>query len=307
MCARRRRDATLADAFERVEAARSDIPLTYFEYATARPGIIRRREDQAAILEVAWAAARRGEHRGRRLRDRRSVDLDHQSYLGNDGSRSVSRRRAFFAPAAPGSSATATRRARSSSTQARSAPRCSAGADFRYEANDRQWDFIGARSSKRALPFPRCGTLAAQERLGALAALTTLRAPAGVPGEIKRGLTLVRLPAACRPSRQARRGPGRRPQSPCGPGARDGLGDMGFYENRSRYSRCSATRISRVVDAMRSRVDRWMVATPESDRAAPRRERRSPRDRGLAEPPNLHERELGLDAAVERRVRMIES
>lgn len=79
-------DAALVDAFEAVEAARDEIPLTYFEYGTlAALWLFARRGLDLAILEVGLG----GRLDATNLVDAdvaviTTVDLDHQDWLGED-------------------------------------------------------------------------------------------------------------------------------------------------------------------------------------------------------------------------------
>src|SRR6185436_6534551 len=70
------------------------------------------------------------------------------------------------------------------------------GRDFRYEAHGgQQWDFIGRKGAKRALPMPALrGAWQLKNASVALAALDELadRLPISL-GEVKRGLTLTRI------------------------------------------------------------------------------------------------------------------
>ena len=78
-------DTELIHAFERIESARGDIPLTYFEYATLAAWLIfSESELDAVILEVGLG----GRLDTVNLIDAdgvvlTTVDLDHQEYLGN--------------------------------------------------------------------------------------------------------------------------------------------------------------------------------------------------------------------------------
>ncbi len=78
-------DAELINAFERIEAARSEIPLTFFEYATLAAWLIfSESELDVVILEVGLG----GRLDTVNLIDAdgvvlTTVDLDHQEYLGN--------------------------------------------------------------------------------------------------------------------------------------------------------------------------------------------------------------------------------
>ena len=79
-------DALLVDAFEAVEAARGDTPLTYFEYGTlAALWLFDRERLDLAILEVGLG----GRLDAVNIVDAdvaviTTVDLDHQDWLGDD-------------------------------------------------------------------------------------------------------------------------------------------------------------------------------------------------------------------------------
>ncbi|MFA5684823.1 MAG: bifunctional tetrahydrofolate synthase/dihydrofolate synthase [Lysobacteraceae bacterium] len=79
-------EARLIDAFERIEAARGDLPLTYFEYGTlAALMLLEAAEVDLAVLEVGLG----GRLDAVNLVDAdvavlTSVDLDHAEYLGED-------------------------------------------------------------------------------------------------------------------------------------------------------------------------------------------------------------------------------
>jgi dihydrofolate synthase/folylpolyglutamate synthase len=80
------RDAQLVEAFEAVEAARADTPLTYFEYGTlAALWLFQRSGLDLAVLEVGLG----GRLDAVNIVDAdvaviTTVDLDHQDWLGND-------------------------------------------------------------------------------------------------------------------------------------------------------------------------------------------------------------------------------
>ena len=146
------------------------------------------------------------------------------------------------------------------------------GSEFRAEAGERQWDYVGPKGAKRALPMPALrGRWQLKNASCALTALDAVadRLPVSL-GEVKRGLTLVRLTARLQVI------PGRPPvildvaHNPHAARAlADGLGDMGFAENTyAVFAMLGDKDIAGVIDAMKGRVDRWYVATPVSDRAA---------------------------------------
>jgi dihydrofolate synthase/folylpolyglutamate synthase len=147
------------------------------------------------------------------------------------------------------------------------------GRDYRAETMELQWDFIGARSTRRGLPKPALrGKWQLKNAAAALAALDEVadKLPVSI-GEVKRGLTLVRLTGRLQVL------PGRPAivldvaHNPHAARAlADGLGDMAFAENTfAVFAMLGDKDIAGVIDAMRGRVDRWYLATPQSDRAAP--------------------------------------
>lgn len=79
-------DAALVSAFERIEAARGEIPLTYFEYGTLAALLVFQAADlDLALLEVGLG----GRLDATNIVDPdvaviTTVDLDHQDYLGDD-------------------------------------------------------------------------------------------------------------------------------------------------------------------------------------------------------------------------------
>ena len=269
-------DDVLERAFERVEAARGVTPLTYFEFGTlAALDVFAQASVEVAILEVGLG----GRLDAVNIVDADvaavvSVDLDHQSYLGNDRESIGFEKAGIFRagrPAIFGDQDPPRRLVEHA--QAIGAELMLLGRDFRYEAHERQWDFIGRKGARRALPMPALrGRWQLKNASVALAALDELagRLPVSA-GEVKRGLTLVRLSARLQVL------PGR----PCvvmdvahNPHAAralaDGLGDMGYYESTlAVFAMLADKDIGGVVDAMRGRVDRWFVSAADVDRAAP--------------------------------------
>jgi dihydrofolate synthase/folylpolyglutamate synthase len=268
-------DAALAASFERVEAARGATPLTYFEYGTlAALAVFAEARIEAAILEVGLG----GRLDAVNIVDADcaivvSVDLDHQSYLGNDRESIGFEKAGIFRPMRPAIfSDTDPPRSLVKHAESIGADLQLLGRDFRYEAHERQWDFIGRRGAKRALPIPALrGRWQIKNASAALAALDELadRLPVSL-GEIKRGLTLVRLTGRLQSL------PGRpaivldvahNPHA--ARSLAEGLGDMGFFESTfAVFGMLADKDIAGVVEAVRPRIDRWFVAAPEGDRAA---------------------------------------
>ena len=268
-------DASLVQGFEKVEAARADTPLTYFEYATLGAlWVFAHEKVEAAILEVGLG----GRLDAVNIIDADvsivvSVDLDHQAYLGNDRESIGFEKAGIYRkgrPAIYGDADPPMRlvdHAKSIGAEVLLLDR-----DFRYEAHERQWDFIGRRGPKRALPMPALrGRYQLKNASAALAALDEVadRLPVSL-GEVKRGLMTVRLTGRLQAL------PGRpsivldvahNPQA--ARALADGLGDMGFAERTFAVFGILADKdMAGVIDALKGRIDRWFVASPESERAA---------------------------------------
>jgi dihydrofolate synthase/folylpolyglutamate synthase len=268
-------DAPLVAGFEAVEAARGDTPLTYFEYATLGAlAVFAREKVEAAILEVGLG----GRLDAVNIIDADvaivvSVDLDHQAYLGPDKESIGFEKAGIYRKGRPAIYGdTDPPRRLVEHAQAIGADLQLFGRDYRYEAQERQWDFVGRKGPKRALPMPALrGRWQLKNASAALAALDEVadRLPVSL-GEVKRGLMTVRLTGRLQSI------PGRpsivldvahNPQA--ARALADGLGDMGFAERTFAVFGILADKdAAGVIDAMKGRVDRWYVASPESERAA---------------------------------------
>src|SRR4051812_32754312 len=150
-------DQVLVRGFEAVEAARGDTPLTYFEFGTlAAFRAFADAQVDVLILEVGLG----GRLDAVNIIDADvsivvSVDLDHQAFLGNDRESIGFEKAGIYRagrPALFGDKDPPRRLVE----HARSigADFMQLGSEFRYEAHDRQWDFIGRKGAKRALPMP---------------------------------------------------------------------------------------------------------------------------------------------------------
>ena len=268
-------DAALEHAFERVEKARADTPLTYFEFGTlAALSHFDHMMAEAVILEVGLG----GRLDAVNIVDADvaavvSVDLDHQAYLGNDRESIGFEKAGIFRAGRPALFGDLNPPARLlEHAQAIGADLQLLGRDFRYEAHEGQWDFIGRKGAKRALPMPALrGAWQLKNASVALAALDEVadRLPVSL-GEVKRGLTLARVDGRMQVL------PGRptivldvahNPHA--ARSLASGLGDMGFHENTLAVFAILADKdIAAVVDAMRGRIDRWYVSAAQAERAA---------------------------------------
>lgn len=269
-------DEALVGAFERVEMARSATPLTYFEFGTlAALRVFAEAQVEIAILEVGLG----GRLDAVNIIDADvaavvSVELDHQSYLGDDRESIGFEKAGIFRAGRPAifGDVDPPRRL-AEHAQSIGADLLLLGRDFRYEAQDRQWDFMGRKGARRTLPMPALrGRWQLKNACVALTALDEIadRVPVSL-GEVKRGLTLVRLPGRLQTI------PGRpsvvldvahNPHA--ARSLADGLGDMGFHKcTLGVFAMLADKDIAGVIDAMRGRIDRWFVAAANADRAAP--------------------------------------
>jgi dihydrofolate synthase / folylpolyglutamate synthase len=268
-------DDALVEGFERVEAARGAVALTYFEFGTlAALAAFERAGIEAAVLEVGLG----GRLDAVNIVDADvavvvSVDLDHQAFLGNDRESIGFEKAGIFRTGRPALFGDVDPpQSLQRHAQEIGADLQLLGRDFRFEASERQWDFIGRHGPKRALPMPALrGRWQLKNASCALAALDEVadRLPVSL-GEVKRGLNDVRLAGRLQVL------PGRPSivldvaHNPHAARAlADALGEMGFFENTiAVFAMLADKDIGAVVDAIRHRIDRWHVAAAQADRAA---------------------------------------
>ncbi len=269
-------DADLVASFERVEAARGAVPLTYFEFGTlAALAAFAAARVEVVLLEVGLG----GRLDAVNVVDADcaivvSVDLDHQDWLGSDRESigyekaGIFRagRAAIFGQPDPPARLVAHARGVGADLQV-------IGRDFRVVAGERQWDFVGRAHARHALPIPALrGRWQLDNAACALAALDAVadRLPVSV-GEVKRGLARVRLPGRLQTL------PGRPvvvldvAHNPHAARAlASALGEMAFAERTlAVFAMLGDKDIAGVVDAMAPRIDAWYVAAAQAERAAP--------------------------------------
>ena len=192
-------DAALCQAFEKVDAARQDVSLTYFEFSTlAILTLFVEAGLDAVILEVGLG----GRLDAVNIIDAdvaivTSVDLDHQDYLGDTreaigfekaGIYRSGRTAICSDPSPP-------------STLIEHAKKIGAdlwlfGRDFNYSGDRQQWNYGGRAIRRNSLAYP--SLRGANQLLNASAALAALEAlrdrlPLGAQ-EIRSGLVMVELP-----------------------------------------------------------------------------------------------------------------
>ncbi|MGD2081710.1 MAG: bifunctional tetrahydrofolate synthase/dihydrofolate synthase [Chromatiales bacterium] len=191
-------DARICAAFERVEAARAQTSLTYFEYGTlAALEVFAQAGPDVAILEVGL---------GGRLDAVNIVDpdvalitnlsLEHTAWLGPDRE-TIGREKAGILRAGgravigePAPPASVLRRVRELDVDA-----ALAGRDFRYRVRDGGWDWHGRLARRRGLPMPALrGAFQLDNAAAALMALEMLGPDCPVAqAAVRDGLQAVRL------------------------------------------------------------------------------------------------------------------
>jgi dihydrofolate synthase/folylpolyglutamate synthase len=268
-------DETLVESFARIEAARGDTLLTYFEFGTlAAIDVFAREAVDVAILEVGL---------GGRLDAVNAfepdcavvttVDLDHMEYLGPDRE-SIGREKAGIfrrgVPAICGDEeppATLLTHARSVG-----APLLLRGRDYGYSEQATQWQFWSPAGRRASLPHPALrGAYQLANAATSLMALETLRDRVPVDmGAIRRGLVEVQLPGRFQVL------PGR-PLTVLdvghNPHAARGLADsLGRLPAGGRtyavFSMLADKDIEGVAAAMKGSVDEWLVTGLDVPRGA---------------------------------------
>jgi len=193
-------DATLSAAFRAVEAARGDVPLTYFEFGTLAAWIaFARARPEALVLEVGLGgrldAVNVFEPDCAMLT---SIDLDHMEYLGDTRERIGWEKAHIFRPGRPAvvgdpdppQSVLDHARAIGAEVQV-------IGRDFGCDGDARQWRYWSGATIRAGLAPPALrGEKQVANAACALAALDCLRPLLPVSaGDIRNGLAAVALPA----------------------------------------------------------------------------------------------------------------
>ena len=192
-------DAVLAQAFATVEAARGEVPLTYFEFGTLAAWVVfaQARLD-VLIMEIGL---------GGRLDAVNvfepdcsiltSVDLDHMDYLGSTRDAIGTEKAAIFRAGRPAICSDPSPPV-SVLVQARDigADLQLVGRDFGFEGDQQQWRFWGRRGARSGLAFPALrGINQLLNASAALAALDSLRDQLPVSAAaVRQGFALVELP-----------------------------------------------------------------------------------------------------------------
>jgi dihydrofolate synthase/folylpolyglutamate synthase len=171
-------DARICDAFEQIDRARADVPLTYFEFGTlAALWVFAHADLDAVILEVGL---------GGRLDAVNLIDpdvalittigLDHQDWLGDDLEVIGAEKAGILRPGKP--AVFSGRQMPDSIRQCAGQTRAEllvAGEDFSIRRRADGWDLVAGDSVRRSLPLPAMrGSVQVQNAAGVLVALDCL-------------------------------------------------------------------------------------------------------------------------------------
>ncbi|PKO84292.1 MAG: bifunctional tetrahydrofolate synthase/dihydrofolate synthase [Betaproteobacteria bacterium HGW-Betaproteobacteria-11] len=268
-------DAALCAAFARVEAARQETPLTYFEFGTlAAWEVFAAAAVDAVILEVGL---------GGRLDATNvyrpdcaivtGVDLDHTDLLGADREAIGFEKAGIFRPAVPAICGDP-RPPHSllAHAAALGAPLQFLGRDFGYLRQEQQWLYWGPGGRRGGLAHPGLrGLNQLANAACALAALDALRERLPVAmKDIRRGLLEAELPGRFQvlPGRPAVvLDVAHNPQAARVLAAN--LGEMAFHPRTwAVFGMLADKDVDGVIDAMSERVTHWLPCTLEGRRGA---------------------------------------
>jgi dihydrofolate synthase/folylpolyglutamate synthase len=192
-------DAQLTEAFERVEQARADVSLTYFEFGTlAAAWLFQQTRLDAAVLEVGLG----GRLDAVNLFDAdcaviTSIGLDHMEYLGRTREQIGWEKAGIFRSGRPAVVAEPDMPAPMGEHAARIGAQLHLiERDFGYAPQDGHWGYWSWRTRRNGLPSPALrGEYQLRNATAALAALDCLerRLPVDM-GAIRRALVEVELP-----------------------------------------------------------------------------------------------------------------
>jgi dihydrofolate synthase/folylpolyglutamate synthase len=268
-------DAALCVGFARVEAARGDVPLTYFEFGTlAAWEVFAAQPLDAVILEVGLG----GRLDATNIYDAdcaivTAVDLDHMDYLGPTREDIGFEKAGIFRSGKPALCGDANPPQRLlDHGLSIGADLQLIGRDFGHVRQEGQWQYWGRVGKRSSLAFPALrGASQLANASCVLAALDALkdRLPVAMQ-DVRRGLLEVQLAGRFQvlPGRPAVvLDVAHNPQA-----ARvlaNNLGDMAFHPTTWAVLGMMRDKdIAGVVAAVRHRVDRWLPCTLDGPRAA---------------------------------------
>ncbi len=192
-------DERLCQAFERVEAARGGVPLTYFEFGTLAAWVIfASQELDVLILEVGMG----GRLDAVNVFDTScavitSIDIDHTEYLGNTRDAIGAEKAGIFRRGKPAivadlsAPASVLEHARAIKADSRLA-----GRDFGWSGDGREWTFWNRERRYSGLAYPALrGSIQLQNASASIATLDAMRQalPVGLDA-VRAGLARATLP-----------------------------------------------------------------------------------------------------------------
>ena len=268
-------DAALLAAFNAVEDARGDVPLTYFEYGTlAALHAFGGAGLDVAILEVGLGGRLDAVNViAADIAVVTSIDLDHMDYLGPTRADIAREKAGIFRAgrpvvcAEPDPPSSLIEHARELG-----APVTQIGRDYGFVPEDRQWRYWGPGGSRFGLPHPALrGTYQLGNAATVLAVLDLLRDRLHVSaGAIRDGLLGVQLQGRFQvlPGRPAIvLDVAHNPHAARALAAT--LGTMGYFpETLAVFGMLADKDVRGVIDAVAARIDRWFVATLPGSRGA---------------------------------------
>lgn len=266
-------DAALVAAFERVEAARGDVSLTYFEFSTlAIFDVFMQHGLDAWVLEVGL---------GGRLDAVNilnadcaivtSVDLDHMEYLGPTREHIGQEKAGIFRTGRPAIVSDPEPPASIDAVAVEvGADLWRFGRDFNYQGDKQQWGYAGRSMRRGALAYPALrGANQLLNASAALAALESQRERLTVAAQsLRQGFALVDWPGRFQVL------PGRPAivldvaHNPHAAGhLRSNLDNMGFHPfTHAVFGMLADKDVAAVVNLMKDRIDHWHLVPTEGPR-----------------------------------------
>jgi len=270
------RDAAIVEQFVRIDAARGDITLSYFEFSTlAAMLLFEAGRVDVAILEIGLG----GRLDAVNMIDAdcsivTSVDLDHMQYLGNDREQIGWEKAHIFRPGRPAICSDPVPPKRLvEHAAAIGADLWLFGRDFNYSGDRLQWAYGGREQRRSSLAYPALrGANQLLNASAALAAIEALRSSLAVPQQAVRiGLSQVSLPGRMQIL----------PGLPCivldvahNPHAASALGQsldamQSFPVTHAVIGMLADKDVEEVVRRLVSRVDHWHCAGLAGERGMP--------------------------------------
>ncbi len=264
-------DAALAEAFEAVEVARGDLPLTYFEFGTLGALLLFAQEKlDALVLEVGLG----GRLDAVNIVDAdcavlTSIGIDHVEYLGATREAIGREKAGIFRAGKPAVVAEPDPPATVLDSKAKY---LRIGKDFGFQPQGSQWSYWGPSGKRSGLAYPALrGAIQLRNAAAAMAALDAVRERIPVAmQDVRRGLAEVSLAGRFQvlPGRpQVILDVAHNPEAAAV--LAQNLGDSGFApETIAVFGMMRDKDIAGVVRAVAPRVTRWHLATLPGPRGA---------------------------------------